>query len=297
MRKILFAFALLLMSVLVGCDPQSYAESGDKVVIEMEVMQVSAGFIEVTCTPDEPAYYLFGIQPVEEGKDPFEAEQNFMDLALDAAYVEYVQWRHSYLESGEKNIADFPSHSLNYGETTIVKNFLIPDTDYWIYCFVVDAESNKANGNLICEKIHTLSSSSYESKLRYSYRVRGRWDYIYPYDKETGELVTHVPWAGKTIDSLEIRSSGAAVPGRYFDSLFSDLDETSPLVHIGVYAFKNDGVGDGSSDTCFKEGHTYYTAIATVDGPRNSSFDIYKFTWTSDFEEVYDDMDSTGGAW
>jgi len=280
-----------------SCSSDPISESGKKVNIEMQVNRISAGFVDVTFTPNYPTFYLYEFDKVIPGVDPDYNNQAFMDLALDSAYVEYTRWRHSLLRKGERYVADFPSHSLSYGTVNVVRNFLEPDTDYWLYCFTVDQKSNKANGKLFWQIIHTEKESIFKN-VRFKYRINGEWDYVYPYDITTQELVTNVPWVGQTVDSLTIRKLGYAAPGHYFDAVFKALESGESSVFTGIYAHQNNGIGDGSSSTKFEEGHTYYTGVATLDGPRNDCYDIYRFTWHGpDTEILLTDESNTLGAW
>jgi len=291
------AIVLSALSLCTSCALKLEAVSGDDVTIEMTINRVSAGFIDVTFAPDELAYYLVTVDKAIPGIKLDDCEQQFMDLSLDSAYVKYVEWRHDHLLNLEEHVADFPSHSLYYGTTTMIKNFLEPNTDYWVCAFVVDKKSNKANGRLFYKTIHTKSRSIYNS-IRFAYRVKGEWDYIYPYNMNSGELVTDVPWIGKTADSLEIHRLGFRSPGQYFDSEFEKYEEGVGTIFTGIYAHQNNGVGDGTSTTKFEKGHTYYTAMAVLDGPRNDCFDIYRFTWTgSEDEVILSDEHNTLGAW
>ncbi|MBQ0149621.1 MAG: hypothetical protein KBT08_03280 [Bacteroidales bacterium] len=281
-----------------ACDQYADFDSGPDVSIDITINRVSAGFVDITFTPDRPAYFLYSVDRVIPGIDPDKYEQAFMDLALDSAYVEYVKWRHDQYMNLETTVADFASHNLSYGKTDYTQNFLQPDTDYWVYGFVVDAQSNKANGRLFWTTIHTTNESIFKD-IRFRYRIKGTWDYVYPYDIKSNELVTDVPWVGQTADSLQIRDLGFSSPGKYFDSKFiTDYHHNYGSTFLGVYAHDNNGVGDGTSTTRFEVGHTYYTAMATLDGPRNECFDIYKFTWEGpEMELMLTHEDSTMGEW
>lgn len=293
-----FVTAFAVAVCLASCKPEAKADSGYDVNIDIEINLVSSGFIQATYTPDCPAYYLTSVIKATPNVDPDDDAQAIMDLALDSCYVEYVKWRHTHLLKLEKDIADFPSHVLNYGETTRIDNYLDPDTDYWVCSFVVDKNSNKANGKLFWQPIHTEPQSIF-TNVRFAYRVSGEWDYVYPYDKETGELVTTVPWIGKTADSLDVQSLGYASPIAYFKDEFSKYkDDRSKTTFIGIYVHQNNGIGDGTSTTRFEEGHTYYTAMTVFDGPLNESFNIYKFKWEGpDTEYYFNDDPETDGAW
>lgn len=302
---------LAVAMVFCACNPESISYSGQKVKIDIDVTEASCAFIDVTFTPDKPAFYLSDIIEAVDGIDLDKVAPRFMNLALDSAYVEYVGWRHSYLMEDTEHIADFTSHSLNYGKVNITKNFLKADTKYWVFAFVVDNESNKANGRLFWKEVTTLKESKF-SDTRYAYRVRGDWDYVYPYepkktiiDPETGKitlkdsaLVKNVAWAGISADSLDLRKRAYEDPGAYFREVYNGLNNKSSIIHKGVYAHWNNGVGDGSTSTEFIQGHTYYTAMATLDGDEEASFDIYKFTYTGmSMELMFYDEDNTFGSW
>lgn len=297
MKRIFIYFISAAILLAVSCDPLSIAYVGDDVNIDIDIRDVSKGFIDIEYKTNMPAYYLAGIQRLYGEVDLKDVEERFKLLALDSAYVEYVAWRHDHLALNEQYIADFASHSLNYSNSGELANFLIPDTDYLVYAFVVDREKNSPAGKLFWKKVHTLSESKFKN-IRYKYRVRGSWDYVYPYDITTKALVTKVPWAGQTIDSLILRRDGYETPGLFFSETFATLDNNSPLIHLGVYAHYNNGLGDGSSYTWFERGHTYYTAMATIDGPDVIGYDIYKFTFTGeDMELEFDDSMNTQGEW
>lgn len=289
----------MTLALLPSCNPEAPYHTED-VSLKLEVKRVSAGFAEVHFTTDKDAYYFADIEPAREGIDPKELEFQFKSLALDHAYVEYVNWRYEHLYKGEELVAEFSSHSLQYGNTEKYFTGLTPDTDYWVFGFVVDPVSNRPCGDLIFQLIHTSESS--RVKTFFEYRINDVWDYVYPKD-DAGELCFYIPWVGETVDSLVLREMGVAAPGRYFITRMQALQtQETPNVFYGMYAHKNDGEGDGTSDTKFEEGHTYYTALASFDGPivlegewRNYS--IFKFTWTPGMQRKFSASDNTLGAW
>ena len=91
---------------------------------------------------------------------------------------------------------------------------------------------------------------------------------MYPLDA-TGRINPNIPWVGETIDSLVLRNEiNPVTPGYYFIDRMNILrEDDSTNIFYGMYAHNNDGFGDGSSTTEFEEGHTYYTAMASFDGP------------------------------
>ncbi len=288
LRQLQYIFlSAVVLSVFTACDPEVKAVSGMNVVIDINPVASSSGFIRCIFTPNKDAYYHIGIIPVSEAPDVTNnaAVRTFMSLMLDKTYADYIYWRYDLLVNGSPYVAGFPTHSLQYGETDKMFTLLKPGTDYMIYAFVVDAKTNKPDGRLFTYNMSTTEKSLCKD-TKFEYRVKGMWDYIYPVDGESGIVLTYVPWAGKTIDSLQMYDTGYYAgyvsPRAYFMSEFNDYMEyqENDRLHLGIYAHNNDGVGDGTSETLFEEGHTYYTAITVMDGYfEDNAMVIYKFRW------------------
>lgn len=296
MKRLIFC-AVAAMMMLLSCSPEPIAFSGKDVNIDIQVNKVSSGFIKVKYKLNRSAFYLAKIEKAVPGVNPDDIAQRFMELALDSAYVAYVQWRHNYLVANEQYVADFTSHMLEYGDTEETRTFLTPDTDYWVFAFPVNKATTRPDGKLFWKLVHTPVDSKCTS-IRFAYRVRGLWDYIYPYDTETNQLEINVPWGGMTADSLEIVESGAVNPGAFFMDRFDKMDSRSLQIHSGVYSHWNNGEGDGSSKTIFLPGHVYYSAMSVLDGQLTEAFDIYKFKYTDENLELqFTDEDSTLGDW
>ena len=291
---------IVLCAVFAACNPEVVSHTKD-VEISIDVEQVSAGFAQVRFSTNKEAFYLISIQPTKEGIDPQKIAKTFMLLSLDSAYADYLYWRNKQLQQNIPFVADFSSHSLQYGDIKHFFTLLQPNTDYWVYAFVVDPRTNKPAGKLFVETITTDSVS--RIPVQFEYRVDGYWDYIYPVDS-TGAIVSTIPWVGETMDSITIREGGWRVPGEYFFDRFKNVYyEDYERILYGIYAHENNGVGDGTSTTHFKEGTTYYTAMAALDAPLvfplpRNIYNIYRFTWMGDSTELYfTQINSTNGSW
>jgi hypothetical protein len=255
----------------------------DDVTIEMSAEIVSAGFIEYNFHPNKDAYYLISCMPANELVDPFNHSKQFMILALDSANTAYIQWRNGLLREGEFNIAPFASHCLQYGPITHFFTNLTPDTDYWVFAFVVNPETLKPVGKLFIETVKTTAESIMD--VHFDYRVRGIWDYIYPLDPDN-KINSKLPYLASTVDSLNLAEIwGGITPEDYFNKLFTTISEShdESSIHYGVTVVKNDGSG---TSIPFEVNHTYYTAIVSYDGFMGNNV-IYKFTWTGDNYEAY----------
>ena len=283
-----------------ACNPEVAAYT-EGVEISIDVEKVSAVFAQVRFSTNKEAFYLISIQPTQEGVNPEKIAKTFMLLSLDSAYADYLYWRNRQLQQHIPFVADFSSHSLQYGDIKHFFTLLQPSTEYWVYAFVVDPRTNKPAGKLFLETITTDSVST--MPVQFEYRIDGAWDYIYPIDS-TGEIISNIPWAAETMDSITIREGGWRVPGEYFFDRFKKVYyEDYERILYGIYAHKNDGVGDGTSATHFEVGKTYYTAMAALDAPLvfplpKNIYNVYRFTWTGeDMDTVFLPQNSMLGEW
>lgn len=269
-----------------SCNPDAKWATED-VTIDITPTTISAGYIECAFATDKEAYYLIDCVPAVEGYDPSlpQNQKQFMMLAIDSAIVQYLDWRHDLLKAGEFNIAPFASHCLQYGTINHFFTNLKPDTDYWIFAFVVNPDKLEPAGKLYLQKVTTTDHSVVD--VKFEYRVRGYWDYIYPLNPD-GKINNHFPYLASTCD--EERLEGQA-PEDYFDTLFTGYSsfDLKNIIRYGTNVMYNDGV---NSNAEFEEGHTYYTAIVSYDGFMGNNV-IYKFTWTGeDYEAYFTDEDS-----
>lgn len=260
-----------------SCDPNARWAS-ENVGINMRVEAISAGFIICEFTTTQEAYYLIAIEEARPGYNPMEHQKSFMSSALDSAYAAYLDWRNELWRKDVFNVAPFSSHSLQYGNEYYTFTGLKPDTEYWVYAFVVNPASMEPAGLLVLDSITTPTYS--DIHMQYEYRVKGLWDYTYPMD-DYGIIETRFPYLAITCDSTQVAKEGLT-PEKYFARWYTEQynhPENAKILY-GVKAVENDGV---SSWVEFEEGHTYYTTIASFDGPY-SHMVTYKFTWTKDFQ-------------
>ncbi|MGN0235426.1 MAG: hypothetical protein ACI4BD_03800 [Paludibacteraceae bacterium] len=311
LKRLSVCFVLLAAIGLCSCDPNAKAYT-KHVEIDINIQNVSAGFVEVEFSTNREAFYLISIQPAKENVDPQEIAKSFMLLALDSAYIKYLEWRNIELQKHTPFVADFASHSLQYGTTNRTFCFLKPNTDYWIFAFGVDPETNKPFGKLFLQTVTTKQESTLP--VDFHYRVLGEWDYVYPKDT-AGEIISDVPWAGITVDSAAfrviidtLRSETDTIPdspGWFLTEIYKAVysAEFNSMICYGVVAHQNNGDDSGTTSTKFEEGHTYYSVYAILDGPLSypvprTKYDIYRFTWHGDSTDLYfTSKDCTGGEW
>lgn len=282
---------LLSLSLLVGvlfssCNPDAKWET-ENVEITIRVERVSAGFAVCEFMTNKEAYYLIAIEEAQDDFDPMEHQKQFMNMALDSAYAEYLMWRNELWREDEFNVAPFASHALQYGNEYYTFTGLKTDTEYWIYAFVVDPNAMKPAGRLFMDNIHT--SIYTDTEVMFEYRVKGTWDYTYPMD-DYGLIDDEFPYLAITNDSLELAEIDQS-PQDFYAYWYSDMLTYTDQANIiyGVKAVDNDGF---NSHVQFLEGHTYYTTIAGFDGPHNHMV-TYKFTWTGeDFQRYFREEDA-----
>lgn len=288
-RRFFAGLTVFVMAIILSsCNPEA-PWVVDGVEIKMSAQTVSAGFIEYSFQPNNDAYYLISCMQVTEDMDPYNQPKQFMMLALDSANTDYIQWRYGLLKEGEFNIAPFASHCLQYGPITHFFTNLIPDTEYWVFAFVVNPETLKPVGKLFLETIKTTKKSIMD--VHFEYRVRGLWDFICPLNQDN-KINSRFPYLASTVDSATLVDVwGGISPEDYFTQLFRTIADSKDesAIHYGVTVVKNDGSG---TSIPFEVGHSYYTAIVSYDGFMGINF-IYHFTWTGeDFEAYFTDEDN-----
>lgn len=300
-RKYVYYICVIASLVLAACSPEARYTTKN-VRLEMEIARKSCGFIEAKFHTNKDAYYYISIEKAREGVSPMEIEEQFKTLALDYAYKEYINWRYDLLYDGVKHIASFSSHSLQYGDHEYFFTGLEADTPYWVFGFVVDPDTNAPAGDLVMETVRTDAES--HLKIQFDYRVNDTWDFVYPIG-EDGSITYLIPWLGETVDSVKLRDElKVAAPGHYFTARFDELRKSGKgNIMYGMYAHNKDGEGDGTSSTKFEEGHTYYTAVASFDGPlvmdgEFRNWNIYRISkWKPKVKLSFSVEDDTLGAW
>lgn len=291
----LSAVFVLLASVVISlssCNSDVKAVSGQDVTISIVEQTVSSGFMNYRFSTNKEAYYHVGIIPAKDAPDLTQSNnvKAFMALMLDQTYADYLYWRSDLLWDGTPYVAGFATHSLQYGTVDYNFNLLERNTEYMIYAFPVNAQTNKPDGRLFTHYASTPKTSAHENEVKFEYRVRDYWDYVYPIGK-SGEVLSNVPWVGATIDSVELRDMPEyKTPADYFFQKFERyilFNETN-RIHFGIYVHVNDGIGDGTSETFFEEGHTYYSGINLLDGYLSDKAKvIYKFRWEGENTQLY----------
>ena len=286
-KYIYIALASVVLCMFASCNPEAKAVSGTDVKIDIRPNVISSGYMQIEFKTNKEAYYHIGIASMEDAPDTSQAVsvKNFMALQLDRAYADYLYWRALLLWEGASTVAEFATHSLQYGAVEYNFTLLEPDKEYVIFAFAVNAKTNKPDGRLFTFYTRTEPKSVLDN-LKFEYRVRGYWDYVYPVyqlnENDVPEVMTWIPWVGATVDSANLVEYAYANPKAYFMETFNEyaLYNEKERIHFGIDARNNNGFNTGTSETVFEEGHTYYTGLSLMDGYLSpKDLYIYKFSW------------------
>lgn len=265
MRRLMPILAALLL-LAAGCTTSSkYHLMGVK--FEIEVASVTRGYIHTYFYPSTVAYYVTGCMAVNDQYDPINKSEQFMTLMVDSLYIDYLDWRYNYLKNQEDYIADFASHSLQYGDSERYFQDLQPDTDYWVYAFVVDPGSKEPYDQLWLETVHTDSLSA--CRAWFDTRVQGSYFYMYPRDGAAdASILENVPYTGGIIDALDLLEAVPLLPlspenklDKYSEIAYDlavDYGILSKITYTGVKSINYAGR--------FKAGHIYYIIVGELQG-------------------------------
>lgn len=291
MRKsyvILYLASLLTVLCLTSCDPDAKYYT-KKVSIKIEQKRKSLSYVEAEFTTNKEAYYYMNILPDSNTEYVNLMRKNpkqFMSLMIDSAYVEYVEWRYSFLKAGESNVADFASHSLRYGPVKKFFQNLKEGSKYHLFAFAVDAESNKPIGELYTLDVETLTHQAVN--IHFNARVSGNWFYIYPLD-EKNSVIDYSPYVWSYIDEEFFEEKYKKNPEAFLRFLlYGDEEEgyvdiTADISSMGI------DVDNDNDRQVLEPGMTCYIIIASLDGGINKITE-YKFVYNgpqTEFELIY----------
>lgn len=277
MRKFLPTL-LLVLCCMVSCRTESkYHLVG--VDITIGVKDVTRGYVRAEFSTSRDAYYVTGCMPVESDYDPENKSEQFMVLMVDSLYREYLDWRYDYLKDQEDYIADFASHSLQYGLSERFFQGLEPDTAYWVYAFVVDPDTKSPYGDLYLQLVETLDKA--ENRIWFDTRVQGSYLYMYPRIESDGAIAEDVPYTGGVLDSLAIVSRYPYPEGEDFSYSLNHFCEElySTAYTYGILPrITYTGIRQINFSGEWTPGNSYYIYMGELDGDIvNRTF--FRFTY------------------
>lgn len=264
MRKLASVITALLL-LLAGCTTQSkYHLIGVK--FDIQVAEVTRGYIHTYFYPSTTAYYVTGCMPINDDYDPVNKADQFMTLMVDSLYIDYLDWRYEYLRDQEDYIADFASHSLQYGDSEKYFQNLEPDSDYWVYAFVVDPSTKEPFDELWLQTVHTDSIST--CRAWFDTRVQGSYFYMYPRSEEGGEIIEDIPYTGGIIDAIDLLEAVPLLPMTTEQRLdkYSEIAYSVAVEYGLLSSITYTGVKQINYAGRLKPFHTYYIIIGELQG-------------------------------
>lgn len=244
--------AVAVLAAFSCSDQAEFIKGSTPIRISVGSKEVRATSIKASIIPEnDKVYYSCGI--VEKSKhSPGQGDLRFMQLSLDSLYRDYIDWRYLLLRENANYVAPFSSHCLHYGNDSHFFLELKQDTDYIIYAFCVNPETNQPVGDLYSLPVRTAKFQP--SSMTFKWERRGTqilvtpsnddeyyiWDVI---DKETLD-----GWYGSSAEAY--LKDYVQVYAEY-GLLRDDLCQS-----ISSYNF----------DYLFSEAGSYYFIVAGYDG-------------------------------
>lgn len=266
---------ILLALTLTACNPDAKYFT-DKVKIDIEMTQYSASYAHVEFKTSRECYYLVGVENIDN-ENIVEHPEHYMALAVDSAYVSYLEWRHSYLQKGVPYIADFQSHALLYCNSAKQFYPLKPGTEYWVYAFVVNPDTKAPVGELFKQRIRTRAVS--EIDMHCDFRIDGTWFYTYPKNSQ-GNIVDYCPYFSSDVTDDWLQECAGGDVNKYLNEFLSN-PETWPWLSLwGVDVFN-----DAEFETMV-EGVTYHHIACSLDGAI-ANVVHYKYVYTEGMKREF----------
>ena len=281
---LLYLAGLLTALCMTSCNPDAIYYTKD-VTVKIEQKRRSISYVEAEFSTNKEAYYYMNILP-DTNADYVQLMRNnpkqFMSLMIDSAYVEYVNWRYSFLKSGESNVADFASHSLRYGPVKKFFQDLKEGSKYHLFAFAVDPSSNSPIGELYTLDVETITHQVVN--IHFNARVSGNWFYIYPLD-EKNSVIDFSPYVWYYLDEEMFEEMYDKNPEEFLNFIVYGDDEegyvdiTSDISSMGI------DVDNDNEREVLEPGMTCYIIIASLDGGINKITE-YKFVYNGPQTEL-----------
>lgn len=265
MRK--FAAIISALILLGACTTKSkyHLYSAE---LDIELLDITPGYIYARFYSTEVTYYVTGCMKVNDQYDPVGKPRQFMTLMVDSLYQDYLRWRYDYLKDQEDYIADFASHSLQYGESEKYFQNLEPCTNYWIYAFVVDPDKKEPSTDVIWMETVTTDSLAIH-RAYFDTRIQGTYFYMYPRSEENGPILEDVPYTGVVVDSASVAD---IYPPKTPDSFMASLDRYLDMTYISAVELKTlpsityTGVKQVNYSGRWEHGKVYYILTGEIQG-------------------------------
>ena len=168
---ILTAVAVLAAALISACSGEAeYITKQTRINLYVKDGELRAGVVKIDITPENDKIYYFCDILTPDKYTPGTGDERFMQLTLDSLYRDYIDWRYDLLKENSPYVATFSSHCLCYGCDERMFADLKPDTDYIVYAYCVNPETNQPMGDLYWRAIHTATIQSSDLTFEWKFQ-------------------------------------------------------------------------------------------------------------------------------
>lgn len=267
MKRLLYILFLSFGLLLTACDPEApYVTEGVNITLNVPSSTVSAASVKVDVIPEnDRVYYYCGIMP----DSAFSAtiDLRFMEYVLDSVYLDYINWRKDLLASSSPYVASFSSHCLGYGADSHTFSGLTPETDYLIYAFCVNPETNQPMGQLFKTTVRT--GAYHPSDMTFTYSIEHKKDGLWLTIEPSADTE---PYVWDLSETSAVNQYGG-VPG-YVDAYMSLFKETGQTDYVLVRGYTYFNLTNN-----LEAGEDYTIMVAGYDGNLTTPIHHCNFTY------------------
>lgn len=201
MKNYILALLCAATAAISSCNTVSpYSTDPCKISISIADGTPTASYVLANFVTEGDVNYYYANVATKEEFNKATNHERFMQLCLDWEYVEYVNWRYDLLVDNAEYVTDFASHSLYYGSDSRYFRDLNPSTEYFLYAFCVNPETNQPIGPLYYVPFTTgdLKQSDITFQAMFKEREDGAHISVIPSNDNE-----HYVWTFEDVKTLE----------------------------------------------------------------------------------------------
>lgn len=260
----ILAFAIAAGSAISCSDKAEFISGYTPIKISVENNAIRATQLKVSIEPENDKVYYFCDVVEKSVHTPGQGDLRFMQLTLDSLYRDYIDWRYQLLRENANYVAPFSSHCLSYGKDYRIFLNLKPNTNYYVYAYCVNPETNQPIGGLYTLPIKTTEVKP--STMTFTWERKGTHVAVTPSNDE--ELYI---WDVVEEEMLT----------EWYDSDPEEYLKEYVEAYIAMDMLRDDicqSITGFNFDYMFQEGGTYYFIVAGYDGEFTTPVYSEKFT-------------------
>ena len=140
---------ILALAALASCRQIEPEYTVEPTALKISLTELTSKYATVSIIPQNSAAYYYYTVLYKDFYDEYAlSDDHIIQICLDIAYNEYIDWRYDYLLQDEKYIASFQSHSLFLGEVSDFYANLGQGESYIILAFCVNPNTKEPMGLL-----------------------------------------------------------------------------------------------------------------------------------------------------